>query len=66
MLKRATTLTALLIAISSLNACMYYAEFDRKRAETEQTRQKTSLIEAYSNCLKVNAAEPSRCQKPNY
>jgi hypothetical protein len=66
MIQRLTALTALFIALNSLTACMYYAEFDRKRAETEQTRQKTALIEAYASCLKVNATEPERCHKPTY
>jgi hypothetical protein len=66
MLKRVATLTALVLALHTLSACMYYADFDRKRADTEQTRQKTSLIEAYAACLKVNATEPERCPKPNY
>jgi hypothetical protein len=34
--------------------------------DTEQTRQKTALIEAYATCLKVNVTEPERCHKPAY
>jgi hypothetical protein len=66
MFKHALTFTAVVLLSNSLTACMYYADFDRKRAETEQTRQKTALIEAYSACIKINAAEPERCPKPNY
>ena len=63
---RLLPLISLLAAISCLNACMYYADFDRKRADTELTRQKTALIEAYSTCLKNNPTSPERCQKPAY
>jgi hypothetical protein len=66
MLKPTATLTALVLAAHALSACMYYADFDRKRADTEQTRQKTALIEAYALCIKVNATDPERCPKPNY
>jgi hypothetical protein len=66
MTKRTITIAALLIALTGLNGCMYYAEFDRKRADTEQTRQKTGLIEAYSACIKLNADQPERCPKPNF
>ncbi len=66
MLKRTVTLSTLLIATYGLSACMYYADFDRKRADTEQTRQKTAMIEAYSTCLKANPTQPERCPKPAY
>jgi hypothetical protein len=66
MLKRTAAIAALILAAHSLSACMYYADFDRKRADTEQTRQKTALIEAYAACLKANATEPERCPRPNY
>lgn len=66
MYKRIATLTTLVLAAHSLSACMYYADFDRKRADTEQTRQKTALIEAYAACLKLNGSDPTRCPRPNY
>ena len=56
--------TALLLAAHSLSACMYYAEFDRKRAETESIRQRTNSMEAYNTCIKANLATTERCAKP--
>jgi adenylylsulfate kinase-like enzyme len=66
MFKRTANLAALFVVTGNLSACMYYANFDRQRADTEQTRQKTALIEAYATCIKANVAEPERCPKPNY
>lgn len=54
----------LLVCVNCLSGCMYYASFDRQRAETEQVRQKTALMEAHAVCLKGNVAEPTKCPKP--
>ncbi len=66
MFKRTAILSTLLLATYGLSACMYYADFDRKRADTEQTRQKTAMIEAYAACLKANTTQPGLCPKPAY
>ena len=57
---------ALIAAAHTLTACMYYADFDRKRADTEQTRQRTAIMQAYGDCLRENAKTPEKCPKPNF
>lgn len=50
----------------TLTACMYYADFDRRRAETENVRQRTASLETYNACLRANVQNPALCPKPAY
>lgn len=53
-----------LLLLSVLSGCMYYAEYEDKRAETEIKVQYKKLLEEHAKCLRNNANNYERCPQP--
>ncbi|NOT86062.1 MAG: hypothetical protein HOP02_15060 [Methylococcaceae bacterium] len=64
MLKQFTALIGLLIALNQLSGCLYYAEYEDKRAETEIKLQYKALLQTHAECLQSSQNNYARCPQP--
>ncbi|MEQ1637551.1 MAG: hypothetical protein ABL903_12745 [Methylococcales bacterium] len=65
MLKRFIILISSVVLLNGLFGCMYYAEYEDKRAETEIKQQYKALLEVHAQCLQDTHNDYARCPQPS-